>query len=120
MTVAIATFLFVPLCVRSRMTRVCIRCNRIIGEKCARCGTEVTAVSNGHTVTDAEFDCPSCSHHFPQGDGGETGGMCEPCFDSELRNAHEQAAKNPATTKAGAGDSIVRVVNAQRSALFLK
>ena len=95
MTVAIATFLFVPLCVRSCMTRVCIRCNRIIGEKCARCGTQVTAVSNGHAVTGADFDCPSCGHHFQQGDGGETGGMCEPCFDAELQSAHEHAAKSP-------------------------
>jgi hypothetical protein len=56
----------------------------------------VTAVSNGHTVTDAEFDCPSCGYHFAQGDGGQTGGLCTPCFDSELRNAHEQAAKKRA------------------------
>jgi transposase-like protein len=78
------------------MTRVCIRCNRIIGEKCARCGTQVTAVSNGHAATGADFDCPSCGHHFQQGDGGETGGMCEPCFEAELQSAHEQTAKNPA------------------------
>ena len=49
------------------MTRVCIRCNRIIGE---------------------------------------TGGMCEPRFDAELQSAHEQAAKNPAATKAGAGEQL--------------
>jgi len=47
-------------------------------------------------VTGAEFDCPSCGHHFPQGDGGETGGMCEPCFDAELQKAHGQAAKSRA------------------------
>lgn len=87
------------------MTRVCIRCNRIIGEKCARCGTQVTAVSNGHAATGADFDCPSCGHHFQQGDGGETGGMCEPCFDAELQSAHEQAAKNPAKTRLWARDS---------------
>ena len=86
------------------MTRVCIRCNRIIGEKCVHCGTEATANSNGHEVTDAEFDCPSCGHHFPQGDGGETGGMCEPCFDAQLRKAHEQAAKKTAKTKFWVGD----------------
>ena len=101
------------------MTRFCIRCNRIIGEKCARCGTGVTAVSNGHAVTGADFDCPSCGHHFQQGDGGETGGMCEPCFDAELRNAHEQAAKNPATTNAGlAGDHHRKGSNAQRYCSF--
>jgi hypothetical protein len=57
---------------------------------------EVTAKSNGHAVTRAEFDCASCGHHFPRGDGGETGGMCEPCFDAELRKAHEQLAKSRA------------------------
>jgi hypothetical protein len=78
------------------MTRFCTRCNRIIGEKCVQCGTEATANSNGDTVTGAEFDCPSCGHRFPQGDGGETGGMCEPCFDAELQKAHEQTAKSRA------------------------
>jgi hypothetical protein len=86
------------------MTRVYIRCNRIIGEKCDRCGTKATAASNVHGGTGAHFDFPSSGHHFQQGDGGETGGMCAPCFDSELRNAHEQAAKNPATTNVWAGD----------------
>jgi transposase-like protein len=78
------------------MTRLCIRCNRIIGEKCVQCGTEAAATSNGYAVTGAEFDCPSCGHHFPQGDGGETGGMCERCFDAELQKAHGQAAKRRA------------------------
>ena len=76
------------------MTRFCIQCNRIIGEKCVECGMEVTAKSNGHAVTRAEFDCPSCGHRFPQGEGGETGGMCEPCFDTELQKAQEQLAKS--------------------------
>jgi hypothetical protein len=76
------------------MTRLCIRCNRIIGEKCVQCGTEATAASNSYEVTGAEFACPSCGHHFPQGDGGETGGMCEPCFDAELQKAHRQSAKS--------------------------
>jgi DNA-directed RNA polymerase subunit RPC12/RpoP len=71
-----------------------------MGEKCARCGTEVTAVSNGYAATGADFDCASCGHNFPQGDGGETGGMCERCFDFELRNAHEEAAKKRAKAAA--------------------
>ena len=75
------------------MTRLCIQCNQIIGEKCVQCGTEATAISN-HAVTGAEFDCPSCGHHFSQGDGGETGGMCEPCFYAEFQKAHEEVAKN--------------------------
>ena len=78
------------------MTRFCVRCNRIIGEKCAQCGAEAAAYSNGHhAMTGADFDCASCGHHFQQGDGGETGGMCERCFDAELQNAHEQATKTP-------------------------
>jgi hypothetical protein len=35
-----------------------------------------------------------CGHHFLQGDGGETGGMCEPCFGAELQKAHEEVAKS--------------------------
>jgi hypothetical protein len=76
------------------MTRTCTLCNRIIGEKCVQCGTEASANPNGQAATDAEFDCPACGHHFTQGDGGATGGMCEPCFDSELQTAQEEVAKN--------------------------
>ena len=78
------------------MTRFCVQCNRIIGEKCVRCGTETTPLntnSNGHAMTGAEFKCSACGHRFTEGDGGETGGMCEPCLDAALRKAHEQAAK---------------------------
>jgi DNA-directed RNA polymerase subunit RPC12/RpoP len=76
-----------------------------MGGKCVRCGTEATVNSNGHAVTDPEFHCPSCGYHFPKGDGGATGGMCEPCFDAQLRNAHEEAAKNPAKMSLWAGNS---------------
>src|ERR1700756_2357569 len=86
--------------VRRRMTRFCIRCNQIIGEKCVQCGAEAIAVSNTHAASGTAFDCPSCSRHFPKGDGGETGGMCEPCFDSELRNAHQKVAKKLAKAAA--------------------
>jgi len=61
------------------MTRICTLCKQIMDEKCARCGTEATplkANSYGQPVTGTEFDCPSCNHHFPQGDGGETGAPC--------------------------------------------
>ena len=76
------------------MTRTCILCNRIIGEKCAHCGAEATANSNGHALTNAEFDCPSCGHHFLQGDGGETGGLCTPCLEDQLQKAYVEAAKS--------------------------
>ena len=75
------------------MTRLCMVCKRIMGEKCARCGTEATPIKtnpNGQAMTGTEFNCHSCGHHFVQGDGGETGAICEPCFDGLLRKAHEQ------------------------------
>jgi DNA-directed RNA polymerase subunit RPC12/RpoP len=80
------------------MTRICTLCKQIMGEKCARCGTEATPVktnSNGHAMPGTEFDCPCCGHHFTQGSGGETGGICEPCFDDLLRKSHEQKTKSP-------------------------
>lgn len=75
------------------MTRVCIQCKHVIGEQCALCGTATlpTTNSNGLPVTATEFDCPACGHHFNQGDGGETGGICETCLDAELR-AHGRSA----------------------------
>jgi hypothetical protein len=81
---------------------------------------EATADSNGNAMTSGEFDCPSCGHRFPQGDGGETGGMCGPCFDAELRNAHEQAAKNPAEDAGLDRRPSSRVLNAKRLSLFVE
>ena len=79
------------------MTRLCIQCDRIIGERCARCGTEATplkANSNGHAIFGTEFNCLYCGNHFTQGDGGEASGMCESCSYGEFQMACEQADKN--------------------------
>ena len=74
-----------------RMTRICVQCQRTIGEKCGRCGTEAAPLhAKGQPPTEVEFRCPFCTHQFSQGEGGETGGMCEPCLDAALRNAREQ------------------------------
>jgi hypothetical protein len=105
---------FIPLDGEALMTRFCIQCNRIIGEKCVQCGTKVTGSSNGHAASSAEFDCPSCGHHFLQGDGGETGGMCEPCFDAELQKAHEQATK-PSDGKAVTLQTTLPMVDSEPS-----
>jgi hypothetical protein len=78
------------------MTRLCIQCDRIIGERCAHYGTEATplkANSNGHAVYGTEFNCPSCGHRFPQGEGGKSGGICEPCFYGVFLMACKQAKK---------------------------
>jgi hypothetical protein len=82
-----------PLDAEARMIRRCIQCRQIIGEKCALCGTSTPprANSNPNAVTVTEFNCPAYGHHFSQGDGGETGGICETCFDAELRKAHEHS-----------------------------
>ena len=79
------------------MTRVCIRCARIIGEQCVRCGAEASplkANSSGHAVPGTEFDCSTCGHHFTQGDGGETGSMCDRCLEIGFSKTHRQTAKS--------------------------
>ena len=78
------------------MTRFCIHCSRTVGEKCARCGAEATPLktnSRGHAMSGTDFDCLACGHHFTQGDGGEAGGMCGPCFDAESRRADEKGER---------------------------
>jgi DNA-directed RNA polymerase subunit RPC12/RpoP len=78
------------------MIRICTHCKRMIGEKCVRCGAEAVPTkvnSQDHALVGTEFDCPGCGHHFPQGEGGETGALCEACLDAELRKAHERAIK---------------------------
>jgi DNA-directed RNA polymerase subunit RPC12/RpoP len=75
------------------VTRVCVQCDEALGEKCAKCGAEAVPlhpVAQGRPSTGIEFKCPECGHRFTQGEGGETGGMCEPCFDAALRKAHER------------------------------
>lgn len=74
------------------VTRVCVQCKDVLGEKCVQCGAKAAPDSNaqGHPSTENEFRCLACSHGFSGGEGGETGGMCEACFDETLRKAHEQ------------------------------
>jgi hypothetical protein len=74
------------------LTRVCVQFQQVLGEKCVRCGVEAVPVhadahSNAHAGQD--FECLACRHRFSRGEGGETGGMCEPCFDAALQKAHE-------------------------------
>ena len=75
------------------MTRVCVQCMELLGEKCVRCGAEAVPIradaqSNAHAGQD--FECLACRHRFSRGEGGETGGMCESCFDAILGKAHER------------------------------
>ena len=75
------------------MTRVCVQCKELLGEKCKQCGAEAAPIQadpQPNAPTGQEFKCPACAHRFTQGEGGETGGMCEQCFDAVLRKAHEQ------------------------------
>ena len=75
------------------MTRVCVQCKDVLGEKCLQCGAEAVPVhadAQSNAPAGQDFECPSCDHRFTQGEGGETGGMCEACFDDTLQKAHEQ------------------------------
>ncbi len=72
------------------MTRLCAVCKHVLGEKCAGCGAEATPLevnARGHALVGAEFLCPTCGHQFPQGDGGETYGLCGECLKLERRKA---------------------------------
>jgi hypothetical protein len=74
------------------VTRVCVQCKELLGEKCVQCGAEAAPVDSntqGHPPTRIEFRCPACRRRFSRGEGGETGGMCKPCLDEALRKAHE-------------------------------
>ena len=74
------------------MTRVCVQCKDVLGEKCVQCGAKAALVDSnaqGHPPAGIEFRCPACSHRFSRGEGGETGGMCEQCLNETLRKAHE-------------------------------
>ena len=72
------------------MTRVCAVCKGVLGEKCARCGAESTPLevnARGHALVGAEFVCPKWGSRFPQGDGGQTYGLCQECLKTERRKA---------------------------------
>ena len=87
--------IFVPSMRKVRTIRSCIQCERFVGE-CVRCGAEATPPkvnSRGRAMSGTDFNCLACGHHFGQGEGGETGGMCEPCFDAESRRAGERGER---------------------------
>lgn len=70
------------------MTRVCSRCQCVLGEKCRRCGTEaqpITVNASGNAVVGTEFLCPNCNYKFGQGDGGKTNGLCPTCLEAARR-----------------------------------
>jgi DNA-directed RNA polymerase subunit RPC12/RpoP len=75
------------------VTRVCVQCGEALGERCVQCGAEAVplhAAPQSTVPAGLDFECPACGHRFTKGEGGVTGGMCEPCFDTALRKAHEQ------------------------------
>jgi hypothetical protein len=74
------------------VTRVCVQCGERLGEKCVRCGAEARPIHadvQSTAPSENDFGCSACGHHFTGGEGGNTGGMCEACFDEALRKAHE-------------------------------
>ena len=72
------------------MTRICSVCRSVIGEKCAHCGAEAQPLNvnaAGHPIPGSDFLCPQCGRRFPQGDGGETSGLCKACLQIERGKA---------------------------------
>ena len=72
------------------MTRICSVCRTVIGEKCARCGTEAQPVNVNAASAGTDFLCPHCGRRFAEGDGGETGALCTACLQPERRKAAGQ------------------------------
>lgn len=58
------------------MTRACMDCRVKYGEKCPHCGNEVATKPDEKGMV----YCVICDVKFPAGAGGETTGLCVPCF----------------------------------------
>lgn len=60
------------------MTRVCMDCKAVTGEKCPKCG----GLAQEYGADLFLCDSPACSVRvFARGQGGETHGICRSCFD---------------------------------------
>lgn len=75
------------------MTRICIDCKKIYGEKCAVCGSIDLAFFRGGAIC----RCNACENLFRPGGGGTTGGYCPPCLDRWRERAR---ASRPARLRA--------------------
>lgn len=88
------------------MTRVCMDCKFSIGEKCPRCGTEVTesalfdfviraaALIFGVTASDMPvLTCTKCALKFTLGDGGDTHGLCDGCKEKRMTEIYASKEK---------------------------
>jgi transposase-like protein len=73
------------------MTRFCMDCKKLLGEKCARCGSTNLSERN-YTDSTTGFHCHGCGHNFRQGEGGNTDGCCAECV--EKRNHERQARRS--------------------------
>lgn len=67
------------------MTRVCMDCKAVMGEKCPKCGSNAIVIDGkGFCLRDVANCCHGLSpfhvHGFPVGEGGATHGLCASCF----------------------------------------
>ena len=81
------------------MTRVCMDCGAVLGEKCPGCGREARLVGELYVCTNGVCRL----RYFTKGNGGETHGLCVSCHAT--RQAANGVTPSPVlvmpTTKAG-------------------
>lgn len=81
------------------MTRVCMDCKTVLGEKCPSCGGSNLTLQRAFFARTYVCTDPDCSYlkkhararEFVKGEGGETHGLCEDCRTK--RHAAESVAR---------------------------
>jgi hypothetical protein len=73
------------------MTRFCMDCKKLLGEKCPHCGSLDIASDNPEQTC---FHCRHCGQSFTEGQGGSTDGCCSTCIDK--RNCEITARRKAA------------------------
>lgn len=69
------------------MTRVCMDCKAILGEKCPKCGNSDVK----KTTFKLMRYCEPCDLMFPEGAGGETHTICDLCKVQRLADMPAKA-----------------------------
>jgi len=79
------------------MTIKCPDCHKTLGEKCPKCGAlALVYVDVPSSVPEIDAPVlvfakymaicrnPECDYRFTVGEGGDTSGLCEPCYKQEM------------------------------------
>lgn len=79
--------------VDSAMTRVCMDCEKTLGEKCPGCGEEATKVTDSNNAKHFYFFCENMNCYkilFQRGEGGTTTGLCSECAEKRRVTAVQE------------------------------